>query len=187
MRCARTALSYSNVVATLALFIALGGSSYAAVKLSRNSVGSSQIRSKAVGPSELRSNAVSSRSIRDRAIQPQDLSSGAVSVLKGQVGPQGPQGPGGVTLRASIDSVGGIHAGNGQAAGSTAGSRVIAFDRSLAGCVPTATLAKVEGGDVTDPGAGRLNVAVEGDAVRVSTFDRDGNPARLPFNLIVAC
>ncbi len=32
-------LSYANVVATLALFLALGGVSYATVKLPRNSVG----------------------------------------------------------------------------------------------------------------------------------------------------
>src|SRR3954453_11317650 len=44
----RPRLSYANVIATLALFIALGGSSYAALKLPRNSVGSTQIRSGAV-------------------------------------------------------------------------------------------------------------------------------------------
>ena len=36
-------LSYVNVVATLALFIALGGASYAAVELPANSVGVRQI------------------------------------------------------------------------------------------------------------------------------------------------
>jgi hypothetical protein len=40
---ARGRLTYSNVIATLALFIALGGSSYAAVKLKRNSVKSKHI------------------------------------------------------------------------------------------------------------------------------------------------
>ena len=44
----RPRLSYANVIATIALFVALGGSSYAALKLPRNSVGSSQIRSGAV-------------------------------------------------------------------------------------------------------------------------------------------
>ena len=45
----RQKLSYANVTATLALFIALGGTSYAALTLPRNSVGSKQIRSRAVG------------------------------------------------------------------------------------------------------------------------------------------
>ena len=39
-----THLSYANVVATIALFAALGGSSYAAVKLSRDSVRSGHIK-----------------------------------------------------------------------------------------------------------------------------------------------
>lgn len=37
-------LTYANVVATLALFIALGGASYAAVKLPKNSVTTTQIK-----------------------------------------------------------------------------------------------------------------------------------------------
>jgi hypothetical protein len=41
-------LSYANVVATLALFVALGGVSYAALTLPRNSVGTPQLRNRAV-------------------------------------------------------------------------------------------------------------------------------------------
>jgi hypothetical protein len=41
-------LNYANVAATLALFISLGGVSYAAITLPANSVGSSQLRSGAV-------------------------------------------------------------------------------------------------------------------------------------------
>jgi hypothetical protein len=41
-------LTYANVVATLALFIALGGASYAAATLPANSVGPRQLRSGAV-------------------------------------------------------------------------------------------------------------------------------------------
>jgi hypothetical protein len=41
---ARQRLTYANVMATLALFIALGGTSYAALTLPKNSVGSKQIR-----------------------------------------------------------------------------------------------------------------------------------------------
>ncbi len=41
-------LTYANVVSTLALFIALGGVSYGAIKLPANSVGTSQLRDGAV-------------------------------------------------------------------------------------------------------------------------------------------
>jgi hypothetical protein len=40
----RRHLSYANVTATLALFVALGGSSYAALKLPKNSVTSTQVK-----------------------------------------------------------------------------------------------------------------------------------------------
>lgn len=49
----RNKLTYSNIVATLALFLALGGVSYAAVTLAPNSVGTSQLRSGAVTGSKL--------------------------------------------------------------------------------------------------------------------------------------
>lgn len=49
----RKQLTYSNVVATLALFLALGGASYAAMTLAPNSVGTRQLRSGAVTGSKL--------------------------------------------------------------------------------------------------------------------------------------
>jgi hypothetical protein len=44
----RRHVTYSNVMATVAVFIALGGISYAAIKLPANSVGTKQLRAKAV-------------------------------------------------------------------------------------------------------------------------------------------
>ncbi|TMK38440.1 MAG: hypothetical protein E6G56_14675 [Actinobacteria bacterium] len=46
-------LSYSNVMSTLALFVALGGASYAAVTLPPNSVGSRQVRNGSLGQRKL--------------------------------------------------------------------------------------------------------------------------------------
>lgn len=45
----RTGLTYANVVATIALFLALGGGAYAAVTLPKNSVKAKQIAKNAVG------------------------------------------------------------------------------------------------------------------------------------------
>ena len=59
-------------IALLALFVALGGTSYAAIKLPANSVGTKQIKRGAVGPT--------------------DISATAKQLLKGQTGAQGPQG-----------------------------------------------------------------------------------------------
>jgi hypothetical protein len=48
MRRIRGKLTYANAMATFALFIALGGASYAAVKLPKNSVGARQLKNEAV-------------------------------------------------------------------------------------------------------------------------------------------
>jgi hypothetical protein len=44
----RSAVTYANVLSTVAVFIALGGASYAAISLPTNSVGTAQIRNGAV-------------------------------------------------------------------------------------------------------------------------------------------
>jgi hypothetical protein len=47
-----------NAIAVVALFIALGGTSYAAVAIPKNSVGSTQLRKGAVSSSKIRSGAI---------------------------------------------------------------------------------------------------------------------------------
>lgn len=185
-------LSYANVVATLALFIALGGTSYAALTLPRDSVGSAQIRARAVGSSELRSRVVSSRHIRDRSVALRDISTSARGALRGATGPQGAKGESGppaAAYRAAVNSGGVSARGNATAVthdGATNEYRV-GFAASVKDCVSTATLARVEGGATVDPPAGRITVAHEGDSVLVRTFGADGSPTALPFDLVVAC
>ncbi|HEX8207537.1 MAG TPA: hypothetical protein VF587_15845 [Solirubrobacteraceae bacterium] len=86
--------TYANVVATLALFVALGGTGYAAASLPRNSVKAKQIASRAVGTAELKNNAVNSRKVRDGSLKRADFA--ANELPAGAAGPQGPQGPQGV-------------------------------------------------------------------------------------------
>src|SRR4051812_23701084 len=107
-------LNYANATSSLALFLALGGTSYA-LTLPRDSVGSKQIRTGAVGTSELRSGAVRSRDVRDRSLALRDLSLSARSALRGQTGAQGPVGPTGaaaVQYRAALNSAGQLVRGN---------------------------------------------------------------------------
>ena len=54
----RGRVTYANVVATLALFIALGGTSVAAIQLGKNSVRAKQIAAGAVGTSEVKNRAL---------------------------------------------------------------------------------------------------------------------------------
>jgi hypothetical protein len=55
-RMLRRRLTYANVISTIALFLALGGVSFAAASgaLAPNTVGSTQLRPKSLGTSELR-------------------------------------------------------------------------------------------------------------------------------------
>jgi hypothetical protein len=81
----RARLSFANVVSLIALFVPLGGTSIAAVSLSKNTVGPKQIKPKAVRASELAPNAVSSPDVKNRSLR-------AVDFALGQL-PAGPQGP----------------------------------------------------------------------------------------------
>jgi hypothetical protein len=91
----RSSLTYANVMATVAVFLALGGGAYAAVKLPRNSVGASQ----------LKKNAVSSTKVKNGSLKKDDfaknqLPAGAPGAVgpagaRGATGPIGPTGPGG--------------------------------------------------------------------------------------------
>jgi hypothetical protein len=49
----RTHLTYANVMATIAVFMVLGGGAYAATKLPKNSVGSAQFKNNAVTKAKL--------------------------------------------------------------------------------------------------------------------------------------
>ena len=78
----RTHLSYANVMSTIAVFVVLGGGAYAATKLPRNSVGTAQIKNKAVTKAKL---------ARGVAISGPKGATGAQG-LKGDAGAQGLQG-----------------------------------------------------------------------------------------------
>jgi hypothetical protein len=73
----RRHLTYANVAASLALFLALGGAAYAATQLPKNSVGTNQIRKEAVTAAKI------AKKTRQQ--------------LQGQRGPAGQQGPQGKT------------------------------------------------------------------------------------------
>jgi hypothetical protein len=78
----RKRLSYANVVASLALFLALGGVSYAATIAPKNSVRSSSIKNGQVKNPDLGSNAVTSNKIKDGQVAGADIASSAVGSAK---------------------------------------------------------------------------------------------------------
>ncbi|MEA2139776.1 MAG: hypothetical protein QOG56_2926 [Solirubrobacteraceae bacterium] len=80
---------YANVTATMALIVALGGTSYAAVVLPANSVGSRQIKKGGVANSDIRANAVTSGKVKNGSLLSADFKAGQL--------PAGPKGATGAT------------------------------------------------------------------------------------------
>lgn len=189
MKRPRKHLSFANVVSSLALFVALGGTSYAAIVIPRNSVGSSQIRAKAVGASEIRSRAVRSSELRSGAVTTSKLSRSARESLRGSAGPAGPPGPVGppaISLRANFTSNGGLVQPTDGSVGFGNPERattVATFSRPISACTATATLAN----NGNEPPAGRVTVSAQGRDVVVKRFNAAGDPEDIGFNLIVAC
>ena len=75
----------------LALFVALGGVSYAAITLPINSVGSKQIKRGAVKNSDLGKSAVTSVKVKNGSLLSTDFKPG--QLVAGAPGSAGPQGP----------------------------------------------------------------------------------------------
>lgn len=76
-------VTYANVTATLALVVALGGTSYAAAQLPRNSVSAKQIKSDAVRTQEIKNGSVGSSDIGDGSVGTADLSAAALTDIRG--------------------------------------------------------------------------------------------------------
>jgi hypothetical protein len=81
-------------VALLALFVALGGTGYAAVALQKNSVGSKQLRKGAVTNAKIAANAVTGTKVRQRSLSAGDFRAGSLPQgPRGERGERGPEGP----------------------------------------------------------------------------------------------
>jgi hypothetical protein len=185
LRSIRSRLTYANVASSIALFAALGGTSYA-LTLPRNSVGAKQLRTGSVGRAEIRTGAVRSAEIRDRAIGVRDISSKAAAFLRGQ---QGPPGPAGASYFLEADSGGGHTVGNGSVIGNQGSNGfIVHFARSVAACALVASPAAIPGGLTPEaPPGSTVIVSHTGDDALVRTFNASDQQQGLPFTLIAAC
>ena len=79
-------ISYANVTSTLALCLALGGTSYAAVAITGKDVKNGTLSGK-----DLKKNALTTREVKSRSLLAADFKAGELP--SGERGPQGVQGP----------------------------------------------------------------------------------------------
>jgi hypothetical protein len=153
MRQLRSHVTSAHVIAMLALFVAMGGTGYAALKLPKNSVGSKQIKKNAVTGKKIKKNSVTSVKVKDGSLTAIDFGAGQLPKGdkgdkggKGDTGPAGPITgtlPSGVTLRGDWAL---------RVANSIAGQRLqtaFSFGLQLASA-PTAHF--IEAGAATPPG-----------------------------------
>jgi hypothetical protein len=83
-----------HVVGYLALFITVGGTSYAAARLPANSVGTAQLRKGAVTAPKLAKRAVDTTKVKNATLVAADFAPGQIPQgSKGATGPQGATGP----------------------------------------------------------------------------------------------
>jgi hypothetical protein len=182
-----------NAIALLALFVALGGTSYAAIKLPANSVGTVQIKK----------GAVTSVKIKDGSIRAADLAAGTLKAggvgpagPKGDAGPPGPKGDIG-PAGASATALWAVVRGNGTLARAShvalteqnnPGVYQVVFDRNITDCAFIAGRGAADSSSAADPGeisATRLPGGTTN--VLVVTYNSAGTPADADFHLAVFC
>jgi len=100
------------VVSLVALTVALGGTSYAAIVLPANSVGSKQIKPKGVKGSDIAGNAVTSPKVKNGSLLSADFKAGQLPA--GAPGATGPKGDTGLPGPAGKDGTNGTNGAPGQ-------------------------------------------------------------------------
>ena len=79
-------LTPATAIALLALVVSLGGTSYAALRVSSKQIVDNSVRSK-----DVKNNDLTGRDVKNRSLTPADFPGGALP--QGPQGPQGPPGP----------------------------------------------------------------------------------------------
>ena len=122
----RGRLSYANVVATVALFLALGGGTFAvASALKKNSVKSKQIKNGQVKNRDLADDAVDTAKVADGSLLSADFAAGQLP--KGAKGDTGPAGRSALEALHSGETIRGAWALQGQASATGPDSTGVTF------------------------------------------------------------
>jgi hypothetical protein len=163
-------------VALLALFVALGGASYAAIVVTGKNVRNGSLtgvdfKKRSLHGSKLRADSIGGGSIKESTVGPvQALAHSAVVTAAGQL------------ARAR---------GVSSAARTAAGRYQVIFDRDVRACTYVATVGDAS---AAGPGTGTASVAampanVNGVEVRTVSYNAGGNPVNdnRPFHLLVSC
>jgi hypothetical protein len=167
----RRHVTYGNVTGTLALFIALGGSAYAAVALPARSVGPRQLRTNAVTTSKIKNNAVTGAKVRKNTLTGADIRESTL----GQV-------PSALAANTATTATNATNAGHATTAttATTANAMGLVVYKSAVVPLPGATFA-TPGTVACNPGehviGGGVQLAVPADETVDDQFPAAGNTA----------
>jgi len=174
--------SPASLIAMVALFVALGGVSYAAAT---------------IGSAQIKNNSVKSVDVKNGTIAAKDIKKSTRNALRGQQGPQGPQGIPGPSGDASslyavvTDSAGAGNAalvrGKGVVSVAEATGVRVQFNRDVSGCAWIANKNQPDT-DVAVAGFAQVGLSTTGnDTIDVRTRTESGGITDAPFHVTVIC
>jgi hypothetical protein len=175
-------------MATVAVFVALGGISYA---VATGSINSRELKNNSIRSTDLRNNNVRSKDVRNGSLLARDFRAGQLPAgPRGDTGPRGAPGKDATSLFAYIRDQGAsspatVAYGSGVTSVEDPGGDsgyTVTFDRDLTNCVAVATTGVGEPAGAAAGGAafGEFVEVAPGGQVRVDFFDtgivrRDGS------------
>jgi hypothetical protein len=175
--------SPAMVVACAALFVSLGGVSYAVATIDSADIVDGSIRNRDFKKGTLRGQEAKPDGFGPNAIKEQSLDSTKLKQVPASVLADG------VTRQAVVSDVGAAVRSRGvtSAVQVGVGQYQVVFDRDVRQCVYVATLGDES---ASGPGTGQISVTSEAsnvNGVRVVTRGSDGATANRSFHLIVSC
>ena len=175
--------SPSMVVACVALFVSLGGVSYAVATIDSGDIVNGSIRNRDFKDGTLRGQEAKPDGFGPNAIKEQSLDATKLRQVPSAVLAEG------VVRHAVISDVGATVRGRGVASSAQTGTGQyqVIFDRDVRACTYFATLGDES---ASGPGTGQIAVtsaATSVNGVRVVTRGSDGTQANRSFHLLVNC
>jgi len=178
--------SPATAISVITLFVALGGTGYAAVVLPKNSVDTEQLKSGAVRKSDQGRNSVDTSKVVDGSLLSADFKAGQLPV--GATGPSGPAGAPATALWGVVAAAGTMSRGSHVTACEkvATGQFVVIFDRDVKACAFVGSL----GGTAAESVVGQISAtrrSINANGVFVRTYDSAGTAADKSFHLAVFC
>ncbi|MEA2332198.1 MAG: hypothetical protein QOH58_2336 [Thermoleophilaceae bacterium] len=175
--------SPAMVVACVALFVSLGGVSYAVATIGSDDIINGSIRNRDFKDGTLRGQEAKPDGFGGGAIKEQSLDATKIKQVPSAVIADG------VTRHAVVSNVGATVRSRGttSSAQTGPGQYEVIFDRDVRQCIYVATLGDES---ASGPGTGQIAVTSVGanvNGVRVVTRDSDGVLANRSFHVVVSC